>query len=171
MSLNDAPFGFRAIRTLNGGDIRTGEYTVSSATNRIFRGDVVDLENSTGLVVRRANSSVEQVLGVAAEEFNQSGTAGVKIKIYDDPSTVFEAMVSNTAAINQAFFGSPRRIETAAGDSDLGYSKQKVGTATASSATYVVKPVRLSPKEENDLTQNSVIECVLAGDPTEAPRA
>lgn len=171
MSLNDAPFGFRAIRTLNGGDIRTGEYTVSSATNRIYAGDVVDLQNSTGLLVRRVNSSAEAVLGVAAEEFNQSGTAGVKIKVYDDPSTVFEAMVSNTGAINQAFMGSPRRIETAAGDSSLGYSKEKVGTATASSATYVVKPIRLSPKENNDLSQNSVIECVLAGDPTKTARS
>ena len=171
MSLNDAPFGFRAIRTLNGGEVRTGEYTVSSATNRIYRGDVVAL-NTAGLVVRHAASGAVSILGAAAEEFNSSGTAGVKMKVFDDPSTVYEAQCNNTAAITQAKFGNPYRIVATAGDSSLGYSKEEIDIGTsAQSATYVVKAIRLSPKEDNDLSQNSVIECILAGDPTEAARA
>lgn len=172
MSLANAPFGFRAIRHASGGEPRAGKHKVSSAATRIYKGDVVDLQNSTGLVVRRVATSTERVLGVAAQQFNQSGTAGVEIMVYDDPSNIFEVMVANaTNAITQAFFGNPRRVVSDAGDSTLGYSKEYLSTAaTAASASYVIMPLRLSPKLDNDLALNSVVECIISGDAAKIAR-
>lgn len=174
MSLSNAPYGFKPIRTLNGGDIRIGHYTLSSASARVFKGDVVDLLNSNGLVTRHVASSVERVLGVAARDSGVPAAGGISnFPVYDDPSTVFEVQGNNTSAITQAKFGNPFRVVDTAGDTSLGYSKEtvKIASATAASATHVVFAIRLSPKQDNDLSLYSSIECLLAGDPTKTPRA
>jgi len=173
MSLSNAPFGFKAIRTLNGGDLRCGRYTVASTSARIFKGDVVVLANSTGLVTRQIASGAERVLGVADQD---SGVIAGKIAnfpIFDDPSTVYEVQGNNTGAITQAKFGNPFRIVATAGSTDLGASKEAVAIAstTAASVSNCVFAIRLSPKIDNDVNQYSVIECLLAGDPTKTPRA
>lgn len=172
MSLSDAPFGYKAIRTLNGGEARLGEYLVSSLSARIFTGDLVDLLNSAGTITRRTTSSTENVLGASAEEFNQSGTASVKIKVFDDPSTVYEVQANNTAAITQAKFGNSYRIIATTGNTSLGASKEEVDIGTsAASASHIVRAIRLSPKLDNDLSLNSIVEVVVAGDSTKTPRA
>lgn len=174
MSLSNAPYGFKPIRTLNGGDIRIGHYKLSSASARVFKGDVVDLLNSSGLVTRHIASSVERVLGVAARDSGVPATGGISdFPVYDDPSTVFEAQCNNATAVTQVKFGNPFRIVATTGDTSTGYSKEAVNitTATAASASNVVFAVRLSPKLDNDLSAYSQIECLLAGDPTKTPRA
>lgn len=173
MSLPNAPFGFRPIRSLAGGDLRIGEYVVASTSVRIYKGDVVALLNSTGTVTRWTASMTERVLGVAAEQFNSSGTLAAKIRVYDAASTVFEAQCNNTVAITQAKFGNPFRVVDTAGDTSLGSSKEtiKINTATAASASNVVFAIRLSPKPDNDISLYSVIECMLVGDPTKIARA
>lgn len=173
MSLPNAPFGFRAIRTLNGGDLRLGRYTVASTSARIFKGDVVVLANSTGLVTRQTASGTERVLGVADRDTGVISGQITDFPVFDDPSTVYEVQGNNTAAITQAKFGNPFRIVATTGDTSLGYSKEAVAiaSATAASASNIVFAVRLSPKMENDLSQYSVIECTLAGDPTKTARA
>lgn len=173
MSLPNAPFGFRAIRTLNGGDLRLGRYTVASTSARIFKGDVVVLANSTGLVTRQIASGAERVLGVADSDSGVIAGQVTNFPVFDDPSTVFEVQGNNTGAITQAKFGNPFRIVATAGDSTLGYSKETIAIAstTAASVSNCVFAIRLSPKIDNDLAQYSVIECLLAGDPTKTPRA
>jgi len=174
MSLSNAPQGFKPIRTLNGGDIRIGHYKVASSSARIFKGDVVDLLNSSGLVTRRIASSTERVLGVAAKDSGTLAAGGLSdFPVYDDPSTVFEVQCNNATAVTQVKFGNSFRIVATTGDTSLGYSKEAVNitAATAASASNVVFAVRLSPKQDNDLSAYSVIECVLAGDPTKTPRA
>ena len=172
MALAYAPFGLRPIRSLSGGKHRIGKYVVSSASARIFRGDPVALVNSTGTITRWTASSVERVVGAAAEEFNQSGTAAVEISVYDAHDTVFEVQSSISSAITQVKFGNPYRLKMGAGDSTLGYSKATVDlSATAASASYVVFAIRLSPKEDNTLSSYSVIECMLTGDATKIARA
>lgn len=173
MSLPNAPFGFRAIRTLNGGDLRLGRYTVASTSARIFKGDVVVLANSTGLVTRQIASGAERVLGVADQDTGVIAGQITNFPVFDDPSTVFEAQCNNATAVTQVKFGNPFRIVATAGDTSLGYSKETVNitTATAASVSNCVFAIRLSPKIDNDLSAYSVIECLLAGDPTKTPRA
>lgn len=175
MSLANAPFGFRPIRTLNGGEIRIGYYNMASTSARIFRGDVVGYINSTGTVSRWTASMVERVLGVAAKDSLSSGATAVRTNfpVYDDPATVFEAQCNNATAVTQVKFGNPFRIVATTGDTTLGYSKEAVNitTATAASASNVVFAVRLSPKIDNDLSAYSVIECTLPGDPAKIARA
>lgn len=173
MSLPNAPFGFRPIRTLNGGDIRIGRYTLASTSARVFKGDVVDFVNSTGLCVRHGASSAERVLGVAAKDSGVISGQQTNFPVYDDPSTVFEVQANNTGAITQAKFGNPFRIVATTGDTTLGYSKETaaLASATAASISNCVFAIRLSPQQDNDLSQYSVIECTLLGDPTKIARA
>jgi hypothetical protein len=174
MSLPNAPFGFRPIKTLNGGDIRIGRYTLASSSARVFKGDVLDLANSSGLVTRHIASSVERVVGVAAADSGVPVAGGVaNFPVYDDPSTVFEAQCNNATAVTQVKFGNPFRIVATTGDTSLGYSKEAVNitTATAASVSNCVFAIRLAPQLSNDLSAYSIIECTLAGDPTKIARA
>lgn len=173
MSLPNAPFGFRPIKTLNGGDIRIGRYTLASTSARVFRGDVVDLANSTGLITRHIASSVERVVGVAAKDSGVISGQQTDFPVYDDPSTVFEAQCNNATAVTQVKFGNPFRIVATTGDTSLGYSKEAVNitASTAASASNCVFAIRLAPQQNNDLSAYSVIECTLVGDPTKIARA
>jgi hypothetical protein len=176
MSLASAPFGFKPVRTLNGGDIRIGRYTVASTSARIFRGDVVRL-NTLGLITRMVASTAANVIGVAAQD---TGTIAGQITgypVYDDPSTIFQVQGNNSAAITQAKFGVSNkfRIVATTGDTATGRSKEAVDikTASASSATNIVTAIRLAPDTVggNDLAQYSLVEVLLAGDPTKLGRA
>lgn len=173
MSLPNAPFGFKAIRSQSGGPLRQGHYTLASTSARVFAGDVVALANSTGLVVRHTNSGTERIIGVSARDSGVLSGQIANFPIYDYNDTVFEVQANNTVAITQAKFGNPFRITgTLTGDTVTGISKARVAIATtAASSTYCVFALRLSPKQNNDLALYSVIECVLAGDPLKTPRA
>lgn len=173
MSLSNAPYGFAPIRTQTGGDIRIGRYTLASTSARVFKGDVVDFVNSTGLCVLHGASSTERVLGVAAQDSGVLSGQVSNFGVYDDPATIFEAQCNNATAVTQVKFGNPFRIVATSGNTSLGTSKQAVNitSATAASASNVVFAIRLSPKLDNDLSAYSVIECLLAGDPTKIARA
>jgi hypothetical protein len=175
MSLSSAPFGFKAVRTLNGGDLRLGRYTVSSSSSRIFNGDVVTLQASTGLVVRRAATDTDtKLLGVAAQDTGVIAGQITNFPVYDDPSTVYQVQGDNSTAITQAKFGNPFRIVATTGDTSTGRSKEAIGikTATAASASNIARAIRLvSTLDGNDLTAYSLVECVLAGDPTKLGRS
>lgn len=173
MSLPNAPFGFRPIKTLNGGDIRVGRYILASTSARVFKGDVVDFVNSTGLITRHIASSAERVLGVAAKDSGVIAGQVTDFPVYDDPSTVYEAQCNNATAVTQVKFGNPFRIVATTGDTSIGYSKEAVNitTATAASVSNCVFAIRLTRELGNDLSAYSRIECTLAGDPTKIARA
>lgn len=175
MSLNFAPIGFVPIRTLNGGDVRLGYYTVASTSLRIFKGDPVAL-STLGLITKWRASSTKGLIGVAADDTGVLAGQVTKFPVYDDPNTVYECQSSIATAVTQAKFGSPFRVASTVsarlGNTTLGHSKAGVALATtAQSASYVVFAIRLSPKQDNDLSAYSVIECILRGDPTKAPSA
>lgn len=176
MSLSFAPTGFSPIRTLNGGDIRIGRYTVASTSLRVFKGDPVRLVPSTGLIIKWKATHTTGLLGVAAKDSGVLAGQVTDFPVYDDPSTVYECQSSIATAVTQAKFGNPFRIASTVtarlGDTTLGHSKSGVALgATAASASYVVFAIRLSPKQDNDLSAYSVIECTLKGDPTKAGKA
>lgn len=177
MSLTFAPKGFTPIRTLNGGDIRIGRYTVGTTSLRIFKGDAVRLQASTGLIVKWRASSVSGLLGVAARDSGVISAAITDFPVYDDPSTVFECQSSLATAVTQVrLTGFGHRIASTVtarvGDTTLGYSKAGItfGATAVASASYVVMAIRLAPKLGNDLSAYSVVECLLAGDPTKTAR-
>lgn len=171
MSLARAPFGLKPIKTLNGGDLRVGRYTVSSASSRIFNGDIVTL-NSLGLVTRRAATSTDlKCLGVAGKDTGVIAGQITDFPVYDDPSTVFIAQCNNSGAITQAKFGFPYTFSAAAGVTATGRSVEIIAIgSSAASASNIVRPIRLHPILGNDLSQYSVVECTLQGDPTKAGR-
>lgn len=171
MSLAAAPFGFKPVRTLNGGTIRVGYYTVSSASARIFNGDVVTL-STLGLVTRRAAADTDlRLLGVAAKDTGVIAGQVTAFPVYDDPSTVYQVQSSISSAITQAKFGQQYRIVATAGNTSTGASKEALAISTiAASASYIARTIRLVEVTGNDLAAYSLVECVLAGDPTKLGR-
>lgn len=171
MSLGASPFGFKPVRTLNGGDFRVGYYTVGSASARIFRGDVVRLIASTGLVTRWVSTS-NNVLGVALKDGGVPVTGGITgFPICDDPSTVYQVQIQNTTAITQALFGGNYKVKPTTGNTSTGASKATINTTSAATASNVVRAIRLCPELNNDLALYSIVEVVLDGDPTKNGRA
>lgn len=171
MSGPNAPFGFKPVKTLNGGDLRIGRYTVSSLSARIFRGDLVKLLTSTGLVSRSASNSTN-ILGVAARDTGVIAGQVTDFPVYDDPSTVYQAQFSNTSAITQAYMGGNYRIVATTGDTSTGRSKMAVkSAASVSSSSYMIKAIRTVSDGSNDLALYTVIECLVQGDPTKLGRA
>lgn len=171
MSLSAGPFGFKPVRTLNGGDLRVGYYRVGSASARIFRGDVVRLIASTGLVTRWVSTS-NNVLGVALRDGGVPVAGGILgFPVNDNPSTVYQVQIQNTGAITQALFGGNYKVVGTTGDTSTGRSKMTMNTTSAATASNVVRAIRLAPELNNDLSQYSIVEVVLDGDPTKNGRA
>lgn len=171
MSLGAGPFGFRPVRTLNGGSFRIGRYKLASASARCFRGDALRFIASTGLATRWVSTS-NNILGVAVRDSGVPVTGGIAaFEVYDDPSTVYQVQIQNTAAITQALFGGNYKIVGTTGDTSTGRSKMTINTTSAATASAVVRAMRLATDIQNDLTQYSIVEVVLDGDPTKNGRA
>ena len=168
----DAAFGFRPIKSLNGGEIRVGYYVLSSASVRVFKGDVLDEIRTSGLLTRRLVSSVLNVVGVAAKNSGVLSGQLTEFPVYDDPSIVYRVQANQSTAISQAEFMASYRIVATAGSTTLDNSLEEVDITTAAiSASHICKAIRLSPEEGNDLSQFAAIEVILEGDPTEVSRA
>jgi hypothetical protein len=156
---------------MSGGNFRVGYYKLASASARVFRGDAVRLIASTGLATRWVSTS-NNVLGVALRDSGVPATGGIaQFPISDDPNTVYQVQIQNTGAITQALFGGNYKVVCTTGDTSTGASKMRINTTSAATASNVVRAIRLALDVQNDLSQYSLVEVVLDGDPTKNGRA
>lgn len=171
MSLGAGPFGYKPVRTLNGGDFRIGYYKVSSASARIYKGDVVKFYSSSGLATRWVSTS-NNVLGVAMKDSGTLAAGGLlNFPVCDNPSTVYQVQIQNASSLTQAIFGGNYKVVPTTGNTSTGVSKMTMNTTSASTASNIVRTIRLAPDLQNDLAAYSVVEVVLDGDPTKNGRA
>ena len=128
----NSPNGFRPIRHLSGGTIRTNEYRIASAlASNIFIGDLVVLKND-GYLDKAAAGDVNVIGVFAGVRWTDAdgtprwekrwptgqttlGSADAKALVYDDPNTVYEAQVTG-AAFAQTNVGNNADILATAGD-------------------------------------------------------
>jgi len=145
----NAPFGLRPVKS-SSGEARVNPYTVSSASARIYEGDLVEL--SSGLVVKTtATVPTSLILGVAAAGANAVATAGAQLSVYDDPNQRFLAVVANgTSAVAVSSFGTRCGLVQGSGDSNSDLSGVSVDAATTSTS-YPVLVIRRDARPDNAL--------------------
>jgi len=177
MANQDAAFGFRPVRHLTGGQIRTEEANIAANYDTaIYTGQVVEAVTAGG--VEAATVGDVQQAGVFAGVFYTDPTtskptwkayypastaaADIKASIYMDPNIVYEAQHdgTGTAAMN---FASGNFIGTS-GSTATGQSTQELDTDTFTTTASGWKQIGISTDPDNSDTSsaNCNAYCVLA---------
>jgi hypothetical protein len=102
MANTDTLRGLYPLYHLNGGEIRTNSYVVTTSA-AIYKGDLVSMIN-TGCVSASSADDGIIVVGVAAEYIPAavSATAGTLIQVYDDPKIVFGVQADSGTSVAAA---------------------------------------------------------------------
>lgn len=133
MANKDRPRGFWPIRHLSGGEIRVGEYTVTTGQT-IYKGDLVMI-TAAGTVQSATAGAGTVVIGVAAEYVDDSGGAGgKKILVYDDPNIVFGVQCDTGTAPSAADIGATADHVATVGDSTTKQSRHELDASTIGGA-------------------------------------
>jgi hypothetical protein len=121
MANTNAPFGFKPVRHLAGGTIRSNEYTINTSgttgfNDNIFCGDAVVLNADgtieIGAVANRVTGIFDGCQYVASDGsivFSRNWVASTAVKtgtsitcwVYDDPNIVFEVQATTYAATDK----------------------------------------------------------------------
>ena len=168
MANQDAAFGFRPVRHLTGGQIRTEEANIAANYDTaIYTGQVVEAVTAGG--VEAATVGDVQQAGVFAGVFYTDPTtskptwkayypastaaADIKASIYMDPNIVYEAQHdgTGTAAMN---FASGNFIGTS-GSTATGQSTQELDTDTFTTTASGWKQIGISTDPDNSDTSSA----------------
>lgn len=151
-------YGFKAIRSLSGAEVRVNEYALASGTQAIYKGDLV-IQNANGKVERAASSatSTGPFLGVAMEDSPSTASASDVMLVCDDPHAIFTVVA--TAAIAQTGINLNYNASVADGSSTLRQSQCRLGAALSASLTTGIKVIGYVNRPDN--TANSAKQEVL----------
>ena len=168
MAKQDAAFGFRPVRHLTGGQIRTEEANIAANYDTaIYTGQVVEAVTAGG--VEAATVGDVQQAGVFGGVFYTDPTtskptwsayypastaaADIKASIYMDPNIVYEAQHdgTGTAAMN---FASGNFIGTS-GSTATGQSTQELDTDTFTTTASGWKQIGISTDPDNSDTSSA----------------
>ena len=95
----NAPYGLRPVKSSSGED-RVNYYPLSSASARVYEGDLLTL--SSGSVIKATTVSSVTLLGVAAANSGAIVTGGISsFAVYDDPSQIFSIQAASAVAQSQ----------------------------------------------------------------------
>ena len=166
MANKDAAFGFKPVRSLSGGEIRTQEYAIAAnyATS-LFTGTPVLGVTAGGIIIAVDSSgSPGHVLGSFGGCFYTDPTTGkptykahyaqvnasdIVAYVYDDPSLIFDAQHdgTGTAAMNHSAFD----FTGTSGSTVSGLSSSEIDTDT-SGTSGGFKQIGISKDPENSDT-------------------
>jgi len=164
MANKDAAFGFRPVRSLVGGEIRTEEYAIAANHGTsIFTGQVVEAVAAGG--IEQAAAGDTQQIGVFGGCFftdpstskptfkafypASTNASDIKATVHVDPFTVFEAQHdgTGTAAMNNSGFD----FVGTAGSTINGQSTSEIDTST-SGTSGGFKQIGISTDPDNSDT-------------------
>ena len=168
MANQDAAFGFRPVRSLTGGQIRTEEANIAANYDTaIYTGQVVEAVTAGG--VEAATVGDVQQAGVFGGVFYTDPTTSkptwsayypastnatdLKASIYMDPNLIFEAQHdgTGTAALN---FATGNFVGTG-GSTVTGQSTQELDTSTFGTTAEGLKQVGISTDPDNSDTSTA----------------
>ena len=167
MANKDAAFGFRPVRSLIGGELRTEEYAIAANYGTaIYTGQVVEAVTAGG--VEAATVGDVQQAGVFAGVFYTDPTTSkptfkpfyaastnasdLKATVHVDPYTVFEAQHdgTGTAALNNSGFD----FVGVGGTDSTGISTSEIDTST-SGTSGGFKQIGISKDPDNSDTSSA----------------
>lgn len=147
MANSTAAYGFKPSKS-ESGESRVNYYTVSSASARIYEGDMVEL--SSGLVIKSTGTIAVTSLGVAARDTGVIVTGGVTgFPVYDDPGSLFQVKAQASAA--NANIGTRIALNQGTQTNVNGLSVQTVDCSTTSTS-YPLVVCGIVRRVDNDTT-------------------
>lgn len=159
MANTDAPHGFRPVRHLTGGTVRTNVYNLVAANSAIGVGDVI-VQTDTGEVNRgAADPTAGTVVGVAAEP--KAASDGGDILVWDDPDIIYEAQMDDGTTYTVQT-GMNLNYNIVDGTPVNGVSIQEIDEGSAATtSTLPLKALRLYKAVDNAFGQFNRIEVIL----------
>ena len=173
MANKDAAFGFRPVRSLVGGELRTEEYAIAANHGTsIFTGQVVEAVAAGG--IEQAAAGDTQQLGVFAGVFftdpstskptfkafypASTNASDIKATVHVDPFTVFEAQHdgTGTAAMNNSAFD----FVGTSGSTITGQSTSEIDTST-SGTSGGFKQIGISTDPDNSDTSSANVNAYV----------
>lgn len=158
----NAPFGFRPIKSMSGGQHTMVDYfKVASGASRIGKGDLVEL-GANGVVARATSATaVGPWIGVSMIDTGGSAPAGgIQLPVCCDPSSEYEVQ-GPTATLAQTDLFRIVKVNCAtAPDSNTGISKN-VLTNTDATASNGVRLLRLANRPDNAFGAYQILEVRL----------
>jgi hypothetical protein len=162
MANQDAAFGFRPVRSLTGGQIRTEEANIANNYDTaIYTGQVVEAVTAGG--VEAATVGDVQQAGVFGGVFYTDPTtskptwkayypastaaADIKATIYMDPTIIFEAQHDGTGTAAHNFASG--LFVGVAGSTATGQSTQELDTSTFTTTAEGFKQIGISKDPDN----------------------
>lgn len=164
MANPNAPFGFKPIKSLSGGEVTVNYYQVASSASRIGKGDLVQLA-STGVITRVSTTAATgPFLGVSMVDSGTLAAGGItKHPVCDDPSAIFEAQCSSgTLAVTNFNQNYAVQCGTAV-TAGTGLSNDRIALATTLTNSTGVRILRAVDRPDIVATgtgsEYSVVEC------------
>jgi hypothetical protein len=176
MANKDAAFGFRPVRHLTGGEIRTNEYKIAANYNtNIFTGQPVLAVTAGGIEVADDSSGTPSViLGIFAGCFFTDPTTGkptfsahypastnasdIVANVYDDPRIVFEVQHDGTGTNAMTFGGFDFVGKT--GSTTTGRSTAELDTTTVTTSGQF-KQIGISKDPDNSDTSSANVNAYV----------
>ena len=173
MANKDAAFGFRPVRSLIGGELRTEEYAITANYgSNIFTGQVVEAVTAGGIEAAAAGDV--QQLGVFAGVFYTDPTTSkptfkpfyaastnasdLKATVHVDPYTVFEAQHDGTGTAAQNHGG--HDFVGVGGNTTTGMSTSEIDTDTVGTSGGF-KQIEISKDPENSDTASANVNAYV----------
>ena len=181
MANTNNPSGFKPIRHMAGGEIRTNEYSIASAyATGIFYGDVVSFENlgkNISITAANAYDHIGVFQGVQYTDaqgkihysrYWPASTVASNIKAYviDDPSVVYEVQCSTLANTN---VGALANFIVGNGNTLNGNSTAYLDDSTYAALTKSVYILGLVNRPDNNYGAYAKVECVIINRAIYAP--
>jgi hypothetical protein len=154
----DSPMGFIPIGHLTGSFIPEPHEYILTAGQTIYKGDPVII-TSAGTVSIGAAAQTTTNLGIAAE-YKYSASAGAKIKVYDDPKTLYMVQVTTGVTPGQTeCFNCSDIVTYAAGSSITKQSIMELDTPAATTTTpWLI--LGLYPQVGNAWGEHAKVVCI-----------
>tara|TARA_R110002124_G_scaffold274620_1_gene444578 strand:- start:71 stop:634 length:564 start_codon:yes stop_codon:yes gene_type:complete len=146
MANQDAAFGFRPVRHLSGGELRTNEYKIANNYGTvIYQGQVVKAVAAGGIEAAAAGNVVLGIFGgcfftdpttskPTFSNYYPASTAAADIVafVYDDPRIVFEAQHDGTGTAAMNFSGFD--LVGVSGSTTTGRSSSELDTSSSTTS-------------------------------------
>lgn len=158
MANTDNPNGFKPVRHLTGGEIRTSTH-ILTASATVYPGDVLKVVTAGSVEAATANDGII-CIGVAAEYKVAGATGIVQVEVYDDPNIVFMVQTdSGTATDVGNVYNTANHVATT-GDTGTKASNQELDSSDITTGAQF-KILGLYKAPDNAWGEHSKVEVVF----------
>jgi len=154
----DAPYGFKPVRHLTGGEIRTESLTLTAANAIIGKGDLLSI--AADGTVDRAAAADTTIVGVAAAP--AAASDGTTILAYIDPNIVYRAQTDDGTGTLTAQTGINLNADFVVANATSGISRMEIDENTgATTATLPLKVLGLYNSPSNAFGEFNELEVII----------